>query len=43
MYYTAFVALLTLASWALRPDNRTLGTLAIRAPLARRQPALATR
>jgi uncharacterized membrane protein YphA (DoxX/SURF4 family) len=43
VYYTAFVAVLTLASWALRPDSRTLGTLSIRAPLARRQPALATR
>jgi hypothetical protein len=32
-YYTSFVALLTLVSWALRPESRVLG-----APLLRRAP-----
>jgi len=26
-FYTSFLAVLTLASWALRPDSRTLGAL----------------
>jgi len=27
VYYTGFLAALTLASWALRPPGRTLGTI----------------
>ena len=41
-YYTASLAIVTLVSWALRPESRTLGTPLLRAVLPVRQTRLSS-